>query len=83
MPSTRTPTADRLIGEMVTFWREGAKLTQKDLATKLGCSYQNLQNYEAGRTRVSVSLLVQVMLHTNAHRADLEYLISCLETYYQ
>jgi len=83
MPSTRHPETDRMIGEVVKFWREHAKMTQTDLAAKLRCNYQNVQAYENGRNRISFDTLIQIWKLTGGHPADLTYLVDRTASFYK
>jgi transcriptional regulator with XRE-family HTH domain len=54
---TKTKKIDKQIGEAIELQRKIAKKTRKNLAEKLGLSYQQIQNYESGKHRVSASCL--------------------------
>ena len=53
----QTAAIDRAIGARLYSARRAAKLTQKDLAQRVGLSFQQIQKYEAGRDRIAVSTL--------------------------
>lgn len=58
--SVRRPTdVDTHVGMRLRALREGAGLTQAELASKMGFSFQQLQKYERGINRVSASRLVE------------------------
>ena len=50
--------ADRILGRRLRRIRVARGLTQRDVAAALGLSYKQIQNYEAGRSRVVVTTLV-------------------------
>ena len=54
---TKTKKIDKQIGEAIELQRKIAKKTRKNLAEKLGLSYQQIQNYESGKHRASASCL--------------------------
>ncbi len=51
---------DRLIGQRVRFFRIERQLSQHELASKLGISYQQLHKYETGANSISISRLYQI-----------------------
>ena len=53
----KTKKIDKQIGEAIELQRKIAKKTRKNLAQKLGLSYQQIQNYETGKHRISASAL--------------------------
>ncbi|MDJ0894485.1 MAG: helix-turn-helix transcriptional regulator [Alphaproteobacteria bacterium] len=53
---------DRHVGSRIRIRRKLLKFSQKDLAARLGLSYQQVQKYENGSNRVSASVL-----HRMAH----------------
>ena len=53
---------DRHVGSRIRVRRKLLKFSQKDLAARLGLSYQQVQKYENGSNRVSASVL-----HRMAH----------------
>ena len=58
-PRTTTP-ADKILGRTIRALRLRAGLSQKDIAWQLGISYQQVQKYENGNSRISVSYLAQL-----------------------
>jgi len=48
---------DALVGRRIKSARLTAGLTQEELASKIGTSFQQLQKYESGRNRISASRL--------------------------
>ncbi len=59
--SQRRPgTMDTEIGALIKEYREKAGLSKKDLAQAVNISPQQLQKYEAGTNRVSVSRLIDL-----------------------
>jgi transcriptional regulator with XRE-family HTH domain len=53
---------DRHVGGRVRLYRTLAGLSQEQLGTAIGCSYQQLQKYESGTNRISASMLYRVAL---------------------
>ncbi|MGB4108004.1 MAG: helix-turn-helix transcriptional regulator [Alphaproteobacteria bacterium] len=53
----RVPAEAAVIGRNLRRLREGADLTQKDLARLLGISFQQVQKYERGENRLPVDRL--------------------------
>ena len=51
---------ERHIGKQIKMLRMAQKMSQKDLAEKMGITYQQVQKYEAGLNRISVSRLWQI-----------------------
>jgi transcriptional regulator with XRE-family HTH domain len=61
MPATRKPIGtDREIGALIRRHRVAKGLTLKSLAREIGCTYQQVQKYEAGSNRVAASILLQI-----------------------
>ena len=46
---------DLFAGQQLRKYRMKRRLTQEALATELGCSFQQVQKYESGKNRLSVS----------------------------
>ncbi|MCA8892059.1 MAG: helix-turn-helix transcriptional regulator [Hyphomonas sp.] len=70
-PGTRKPTdADRFVGQKVRQARRGPGLTQEALATLLGITFQQVQKYESGQTRLSAGRLRSVVI---AGRKPIDY----------
>ncbi len=60
MPKSLEPhPVDVHVGQRVAVRRKLLKLSQKDLATHVGYSYQQVQKYEKGLNRVSASVLYE------------------------
>ena len=60
-PHKRSATkVDSLIGSKIRFRRGELGLSQKEFADLLGVSFQQLQKYEGGSNRVSVSRLMDI-----------------------
>lgn len=57
IPSKRVPPEARLIGRNFRSLREQAGLTQKEIAHRLGVSFQQIQKYERGENRLPVDRL--------------------------
>ena len=49
---------DQIIGRRLRHRRRSMRLSQKDLASSVGVSYQQVQKYERGINRISASRLV-------------------------
>jgi transcriptional regulator with XRE-family HTH domain len=48
---------DRLVGQRIRAWRQASGLTQAELGDRVGVTFQQIQKYERGHNRVSVSRL--------------------------
>lgn len=60
MPKSLEPhPVDIHVGQRIAVRRKLLKLSQKDLATHVGYSYQQVQKYEKGLNRVSASVLYE------------------------
>lgn len=62
---------DKLMGELLRDARLVAGFTQKQLSQKTGVSYQQIQKYEAGANRVSVSRLFDLCRVLNVSTVEL------------
>jgi len=51
---------DVYIGQIVANWRNKFGMRQKDLADKIGVTFQQLQKYETAGNRISASRLFQI-----------------------
>ncbi|TVR85348.1 MAG: XRE family transcriptional regulator [Spirochaetaceae bacterium] len=51
---------EQYIGTRISDLRKERALSQEDLADRISVSYQQVQKYEKGRTRISVSRLVDL-----------------------
>ena len=51
---------DRLLGLRLKTYRDMKGLSQTDLGEKLGVTYQQVQKYEHGKNKISVSRLVDI-----------------------
>lgn len=62
MPSSRniTEDIDKAIGQAVRAVRTARGMSQSALAEKLGLTFQQIQKYEKGTNRISVSALVLI-----------------------
>jgi transcriptional regulator with XRE-family HTH domain len=56
----RATDVDRQVGQRVRMRRQLLGMSQSDLATRIGCSFQQVQKYENGSNRVSASMLAKV-----------------------
>jgi transcriptional regulator with XRE-family HTH domain len=59
-------TFDKLIGERIRARRTELGLTQEQLAAGLGVSYQQIQKYESGVSRIAASRLVALAARLEA-----------------
>jgi transcriptional regulator with XRE-family HTH domain len=55
--------ADKVLGLKIRAARNDAKMSQEDLGTALGVSFQQVQKYEKGTNRVASSRLVEIAKH--------------------
>ncbi len=49
-----------MIGKKVKIYRKLSNISQKDLAEKLGISFQQVQKYEKGTNRISIDSLIEI-----------------------
>ena len=82
---------DKIIGQRLRSFRLAKEMSQEDLGTHLGVSFQQLQKYESGKNRLSGSRLitaskvlgisVEQILGSNGHKNNGagEYLASLSE----
>lgn len=69
---SREPTeVDVEVGRRIRLLRKTRGLSQTQLATAAGVTFQQLQKYEQGTNRVSASKLVQVAAHLGVPAAQL------------
>lgn len=62
----RKPTsADRFVGQRMKLARRNQSLTQEGLAARLGVTFQQIQKYEAGHSRLSAGRLRDVAIALN------------------
>lgn len=64
--------AQSIIGKRIRFKRKEMKLTQKDLASFIGVTFQQLQKYESGQSNVSINMLIKLCKILNV---DITYFI--------
>lgn len=67
----RAGAVDVEIGQRIKLVRSTQRMTQEDLAGRLGISSQQLQKYENGINRISVSRLVEVARQLGADVSEL------------
>ena len=58
--SKKNSKVDAAIGANLRFHREAANVTQQELAAALGISFQQIQKYEKGTTRIACSTLLLI-----------------------
>lgn len=71
MPADVISETDMLIGKIIRDRREALKMTQVQLADRIGVSFQQVQKYERGVNRVSAAALLLVAGALQCHVADL------------
>lgn len=49
-----------IIGQKIKARRQEMHLTQKDLAKSLNCTFQQIQKYESGQNKISISKLFDI-----------------------
>jgi transcriptional regulator with XRE-family HTH domain len=59
MNNTPHPT-DKYVGAQIRFHRVAQGLSQTEVATRLGISFQQVQKYEIGSNRVAASRLMEI-----------------------
>ncbi|MBB3453929.1 transcriptional regulator with XRE-family HTH domain [Rhizobium sp. BK313] len=62
---------DKQIGETIKGFRRLHGLSQSDLAEKLGVTFQQVQKYEKGLNRVSVSTFILICKTLNVEPMDI------------
>ena len=60
MPRIRSGALDVLLGERLKDLRVRAGLSQSELGERVGISFQQIQKYERGQSRISASLLFRL-----------------------
>lgn len=60
MPTKRLDPIDRLIGRNIHFHRVKKRMSQAELAHRLGITFQQIQKYENAANRVSASRLFHI-----------------------
>jgi len=68
---SRSDPADVALGERIRGLRRRRGLTQADLATEVGVTFQQIQKYERGANRVSASMLGKIARALESSMADL------------
>lgn len=58
--SEREKTIDKQVGLRVRACRLAKDMTQQDVANKVGVKFQQVQKYETGKNRISISKLVLI-----------------------
>lgn len=58
---------DKVIGERIRMQRMTVKMTQGELGSAVGISFQQIQKYEKGRNRVSVVRLAELAAALNTN----------------
>jgi len=66
---------DKMTGTVLRRLRDRAGLTQERVAASLGVSYQQLQKYETGKNRISVSRLFDLADVLNTEASDIIKLV--------
>lgn len=69
MATAKTKKEDKAAGVVVRRLRGNAGVTQEGLAEAIGVSYQQVQKYETGFNRISISRLFEIaeVLNTKPH----------------
>lgn len=68
---TNAHVIDNLTGQRIRMRRMLMGMSQKELAAKLGISFQQIQKYEAGTNRISMGKFVLACRHLGVKPADL------------
>lgn len=50
----------KMLGERVRYYRVASEMKQRDLASCIGVSYQQVQKYETGKDRMSIDTLYEI-----------------------
>ena len=56
---------DSIIGQRILRFRKQNGITQKSLGEVLGVTFQQIQKYEGGRSRISLRAVEQICNHYN------------------
>ena len=59
-PAKRPSSIDAAVGRNVRIWRMARGLSQAQLASRLGVTFQQLQKYEVGANRIGTGRLVKL-----------------------
>lgn len=73
----RAQKIDLIIGERLKKARKQQRLTQEDLAARLGISFQQIQKYENGKNRISFGRLYEL---SNYLSVPLDYFVKGIST---
>ncbi|HOO52311.1 MAG TPA: helix-turn-helix transcriptional regulator [Alphaproteobacteria bacterium] len=57
-----TTDTDVRIGKMIAILRRNRRLSQSDMAEKLDVSFQQIQKYEKGRNRISITRFLNICM---------------------
>lgn len=60
MARGKVSTVDLEVGQRIRLQRQMLRMSQTDLGEKLGVSFQQIQKYEKGRSRIGVGRLTQI-----------------------
>lgn len=60
------------IGDRLRFKRKEQKMTQKQLSSMIGVTFQQLQKYESGQSKISVTMLLKLC---GIFGVDIEYFL--------
>ncbi len=63
--------ADREVGERIRTLRQLKGMTQTELATELGVSFQQVQKYERGANRLPIGMFIGACKALQAHPMEL------------
>ncbi len=65
-----TKLSNHSIGRQIKKHREARNISQKELGSVLGVSYQQIQKYESGKNRISAAYLYHIALHMKVPITD-------------
>lgn len=66
----KTELIDNVIGANLKCIRNLKGITQKNLSEAVGVTFQQIQKYENGRNRISVSMLIKIAEFMNEHPSN-------------
>ena len=62
MPAGRSDATDALIGRNIRMQRQAVRMSQGKLGARIGVSFQQVQKYERGASRIGVSRLIRIAM---------------------
>jgi transcriptional regulator with XRE-family HTH domain len=60
MPAGRSDANDAAIGRNIRLQRQAVRMSQGKLGARIGVSFQQVQKYERGKSRIGISRLIRI-----------------------